>query len=357
MSNLAQTIPDVPTPREPNDEEEKICRVWGDAYDTYLWSYLMRGPVASTDYRRDPVSASPVRRAAYIEPDALRDREFSNLVHLRDRAPWEDSLYAPLSRLKEVAASTSASGNTSLAKFVGLCAWQAVSTLQDVEEVPACCEDLLTSLATYARQPNILPRITDINANLQIPRYGFPTYTLEMVVNVNFEQLSAPLLKASPESGERQARLLCPGPVWLKKDKKAQAFSFLFPERIGSPAAWSSRAWSSAYEVDMSDNNSTLRFDFSLLKPEGSAAERLLEEDRGYFQMRKKAGYVNATEIVVQRSIWFGNAAYGMNATLMPVFRMIVESRVLRELSILLQPDALTTESKSLPMQSLVRRR
>jgi hypothetical protein len=315
-------------------DERDICNAWGDAYETYLWSYLVKGPSISASFGRRDTVVNPGR--SNFAPDATAaPRAWSASAESKaaQGLPWERSLEAPLRRIEDLVARTEA--DSSVGKFARACAWQAVTNVKDTQRVPAGCVDLVDRLSRAAAQPEILRYVSDIHANLRIPKDAFPTYTLQLSVDVNFDRLSAPLRQNTRIALDRQARLLCLGPVQLDVSNEGKTFEFLFPLRVcqrEDGADWESRRkWASDYAIDTSSTSSTFRFDFGLNK--SASPVRLLEEDRGYILMRKKAGYVNATEIVIERSLWFAHTAYTMNATLMPIFRMVVESRVLQELS------------------------
>jgi hypothetical protein len=350
---------------ERTQDDRDICEAWSNAYETYLWSYLVKGPSISAAFGRGETFANS---HSSVAPDAIDDlTESVDPPSTPSERPWERSLIAPLSRIQALVARNDASKLAG--KFARACAWQAVTNVRDTKRVPESCVSLVDKLALVATTPAILRRISDINASLRIPKDAFPTYTLQLTVDVNFERLSTLLLKnaqTTPVAREqvapdedalaRQARLLCLGPVPLRAWNDATSFHFRLPLRVRQRedgADWNSqRIWTAEYDIDTSNTNSTLRFDFSLKKPASPAPERLLDEDRGYFLMRKKAGYVNATEIIVERSLWFANMAYTMNATLMPLFRMIVESRVLQELSKVIDasPPSVPPPSGSRPL-------
>ena len=352
----------------------EAARVWGFTYEVYLLQYLNSGPVSFG--QRTPMTRSSVPPSGgvlnlranidlldHFDPlDELRKeykdaRDRYRIGGGSPRLRWLAELEFALKALMNLHAAHEAK----LEDYLKLCAWQAAQSARGVRE--SMSSEGRAALA-YLENKYSNPfgdsehsqlggaRISDEQSELQIVSGEYPRYTYQVTVDRAFSEVCDVVIRSMGVREERDSkkwgrdacgRLLPLGPALtdepakeVREPKDAMVLDYVFPvRRQPDEDDWTGENAKVYYRSDLSENSSTMRLDFSMLKSDDHGAaldpDPLLEEDSGYYLIRKSVAKVGRTDLIVQRSLWFTNRAFGMNAALRPLFKMMVDHRVLRE--------------------------
>jgi hypothetical protein len=332
---------------------DQVARAWAYTYEIYRWHYLTSGPVGFG--QRAPVARPNMPKPSGFgkPPDELLGpvhMECTKFLkaHKEERGSGNLGWLGELEYAICALASLHDATPENLPESLKYCAWQAIESTR-------AHRSLITGAAALALsyfeenfsnpsgsnhvvcdQLGDTP-ISDERSELQIVSGEYPRYTYQVTVERPFNEVCDVIKSSEHWKQDKCGRLLSLGPSVDGKMQEAKNLRFIFPVRVlpngDDWADWAGQSVPASYATDLSSNDSTMRLDFSLNKPknENDANDALLVEDSGYFLVRKSLAKVGRSDLIVQRTLWFSGRAFAMNAALRPLFKMVVDHRVLRE--------------------------